>query len=85
LFQETLIPLLTAFSNQAAIAIENARLFEKVKADLDKAEREVQILRVQLDRDKLSKQVDDITDTAYFQQLEELARTMRGQSKKEDE
>lgn len=85
LFQETLIPLLTAFSNQAAIAIENARLFEKVKADLDKAEREVQILRVQLDRDKLGKQINEITDTDYFQQLEELARTMRGQSKKEDE
>ncbi len=85
LFQETLVPLLTAFANQAAIAIENARLFEKVKADLDKAEREVQILRVQLDRDKLSRQVNEITDTEYFQQLEELARTMRGQSSKDNE
>jgi GAF domain-containing protein len=85
LFQETLVPLLTAFANQAAIAIENARLFESVKADLDKAEREVQILRLQIDRDKLSSQVSEITDTEYFQQLENLARTMRGQSDKEDE
>jgi sigma-B regulation protein RsbU (phosphoserine phosphatase) len=84
-FQEQLLPLLTAFANQAAIAIENARLFEKVKADLDKAEREVQVLRLQIDREKLSRQVSEITDTEYFQQLEDMARSIRGQSDKEDD
>ncbi len=84
-FQEELLPLLTAFANQAAIAIENARLFERVKADLDKAEREVQVLRLQLDRDKLSRQVSEITETEYFQQLEDMARNIRGQSNKEDQ
>jgi GAF domain-containing protein len=84
-FHEGLLPLLTAFANQAAIAIENARLFEKVKADLDKAERQVQILRLQIDRDKLSTQVSEITETEYFQQLEQMARTIRNQPNKEDE
>jgi GAF domain-containing protein len=84
IFPETIVPLLTAFANQAAIAIENARLFEKVKADLDKAERQVQILRLQIDREKLDRQVSEITDTEYFQRLEELARSVRGQVNKED-
>lgn len=84
-FDESLVPLLTAFANQAAIAIENARLFEQVKADLDKAEREVQILRLQIDRGKLSEQVSEITDSEYFQELENLARNMRGQANKNEE
>jgi GAF domain-containing protein len=84
-FQEEALPLLTAFANQAAIAIENARLFERVKADLDKAEREVQVLRLQLDRDKLSRQVSEITESEYFQQLEDMARNIRAKSDKEDE
>ncbi len=85
IFQESLIPLLTAFANQAAIAIENARLFERVKADLDRAKREVQLLRVQIDQAKLHEQVSEITESQYFQELENLARNMRRQSGKEDE
>jgi GAF domain-containing protein len=84
-FQEESLPLLTAFANQAAIAIENARLFERVKADLDKAEREVQVLRLQIDRDKLSRQVSEITESEYFQQLEDMARNIRAKSDKDDE
>jgi GAF domain-containing protein len=84
-FHEGLLPLLTAFANQAAIAIENARLFEKVKADLDNAERQVQILRLQIDRERLSSEVSEITETEYFQQLEQMARTIRSQVNKEDQ
>lgn len=36
-FNESLLPLLTAFGNQAAIAIENAMLFQQVSAERDNA------------------------------------------------
>ncbi|MEP7286873.1 MAG: GAF domain-containing protein [Chloroflexota bacterium] len=41
------LKLLMVFANQAAIAIENAQLFEQVKADLETAQREVHRLRIQ--------------------------------------
>jgi signal transduction histidine kinase len=47
IFRPDDLPLLTAFASQAAIAIENARLFERVKADLNRAQREVQRLQIQ--------------------------------------
>jgi len=68
-FHVDVIPMLTAFANQAAIAIENARLFEQVKTDLDKAHREVQTLRIQIDRQQAESQIDEIVSSDIFKRL----------------
>ncbi|NJL95144.1 MAG: GAF domain-containing protein [Anaerolineae bacterium] len=76
-FSQSSVPLLSAFASQASVAIENARLFEKVKDDLNEARREVQRLRIQIDRGKVNEQLDRITETDYFQRLSTMARDMR--------
>jgi GAF domain-containing protein len=78
IFRSDEIPLLTAFGTQAAIAIENARLYGQVKNDLNKALSEIQSLQIQIDKAKLETQVSQITETDYFRQLSANARTMRG-------
>lgn len=83
-FRPDEIPLLTAFGTQAAIAIENARLYGQVKDDLNKALSELQSLQIQIDKAKLEKQVSQITETDYFQRLSASARTMRGRYGKTD-
>lgn len=69
LFHVDMIPMLTAFANQAAIAIENARLFSQVKMDLDKAQREVQVLRIQIDQQQVDSQIDEIVNSDFFKRL----------------
>lgn len=78
-FHKKSIPILTAFANQAAIAIENARLFERVQESLSRTRREVKRLRVQLDQNKLKTQVTEITNTDYFQEIANLAKTLRAE------
>lgn len=74
------VPILGAFANQAAIAIENARLFAQVRADLHAAEREVQELRIIIDERKKEMAVKEITQTQYFQDLESKVRMLRRRS-----
>lgn len=81
-FQQDTIPLLTAFANQAAIAIANARLFERVKDDLAQAQREVQRLRIRVDDKSVQEQVEEITDNDYFQNLASMARNLRRRDEK---
>ena len=45
-FRKSFLTLITAFANQVAIAIENARLFAQVEADLEQAQSEVRELRI---------------------------------------
>lgn len=77
IFSSDDIPLLTAFGTQAAIAIENARVFGKVKSDLRETQRELQQLKIQIDRSKVSEQVSEITESDYFERLSEAARAIR--------
>lgn len=77
IFSNDDIPLLTAFGTQAAIAIENARIFGQVKNDLREAQRELQVLKIQIDRQKVSEQVSEITESDYFERLSEAARAIR--------
>ncbi|MHB8629473.1 MAG: GAF domain-containing protein [Aggregatilineales bacterium] len=76
-FSQDAIPIITAFANQAAIAIENAKAFGKVKADLDEAKTEVERLRIQIDSSRLEKQIGEITETEYFQNLQTMANNIR--------
>jgi len=76
-FAQSMVPLLTAFGTQAAIAIDNARHFEAVRENLKEAQRELQRLRIELDRTRLTEKVDEITGTAYFKKLSATARAMR--------
>jgi GAF domain-containing protein len=77
IFSNENIPLLTAFGTQAAIAIENARQFGRVKSDLKKVQSELQELKIQIDKHKVQQQVDEITDSDYFEKLSEAAREIR--------
>ncbi len=77
LFGPESVPMLTAFANQAAIAIENARLFEQVKKDLDAVEREAQSIQIQIDQQKTDIQVDEIINTEFFRKLRESGRNRR--------
>ncbi len=69
LFREDQVPLLSAFATQAAIAIKNAHEFGQVKENLKEALREVQELRIQIDYERMAKDVTEITESEYFQHL----------------
>jgi transcriptional regulator with GAF, ATPase, and Fis domain len=71
------LPILGVFANQAAVAIQNARVHGKVKADLAKAEQEVMELRIIIDESKRQTQISEITNTEYFKSLETMAKNMR--------
>jgi GAF domain-containing protein len=76
-FHKKSIPILTAFANQAAIAIENARLFERVQSNLERTQRELKRLRIQIDEQKMRTQVDQITESDYFRELAATAKDLR--------
>lgn len=82
LFDEDTVPLMTAFASQAAIAIANARRFQRVQLDLDDARREVQRLRIVIDTQKLEEEVNQITESDYFQLLEKRVDEMRSKFNK---
>ncbi|MBN1312696.1 MAG: GAF domain-containing protein [Anaerolineae bacterium] len=82
LFEQDMVPLLTAFGTQAAIAITNARTFGEVQGNLAEAEAEISRLRIEIDRARLETQVGEITSTEYFQKLSERAKSMRQRREK---
>jgi|GEM_PF-2243295 len=77
-FHQDSLPIVAAFANQAAIAIENARLFQRVQENLEQAKQEVQRLQIQIDQQKLSKDTQAIVDTEYFQDLASRVKKLRG-------
>jgi len=77
IFSQNIVPLLTAFGTQAAIAIENARQFGQVKDDLREAQLELHHLQIQIDQRRVVQQVSEITESEYFQKLSAAARNMR--------
>lgn len=76
-FAQDNIPILAAFANQSAIAIENARLFGRVKSDLAEARKEVEQLRVQIDQSKLEKQLSEVMETDFFAHVQQLGQVAR--------
>jgi GAF domain-containing protein len=76
-FTQDNVPILVAFANQSAIAIENARLFGRVKSDLAQARKEVEQLRVQIDQSKLEKQLSEVMETDFFAHVQQLGQNAR--------
>jgi adenylate cyclase len=76
-FAQDNVPILAAFANQSAIAIENARLFGRVKSDLAEARKEVEQLRVQIDQSKLEKQISEVIETDFFAHVQQLGQNAR--------
>lgn len=74
------VALLTAFGTQAAIAIENARQYGRVRDDLSRVLDVLHSLRIEIDRSRLERDVNQITESEYFQRLSESARSMRGRT-----
>jgi hypothetical protein len=66
--------LLDSIASFASIAIENARQVAAREAQL---RRQVEDLRIQIDEIKRAREVEAITDSDYFQQLQAEARKIR--------
>jgi len=77
IFQPTLVPLLSAFATQAAIAIQNAKAFEEVKDNLEQARHEIEDLRIQIDKESIERQINEVTESDYFQHLLDRVHEVR--------
>ncbi len=84
-FSQDLIPVLTAFGTQAAIAITNAHMFGRVKEELAHAQHVIQQLQIEIDRERVDAQVTQITESGYFQELAEAAKELRRRRKSEQQ
>lgn len=84
IFRQESIPILSAYANQAAIAISNARLFEQVVDDLQEARRRVEQLEFQIDEGRVQQEVDKITDNEFFEQLTEKVAEIRARHNQDD-
>jgi hypothetical protein len=75
------LKLLNTLALQAAPAIENALLHEKTLREAKEREqrlqRQIQELRIELDEARQDKQVAEITESDYFQQLRGEAEDLR--------
>lgn len=75
------LKLLNTLAAQAAPAIENALLYERTlreaKAREERLQRQIQDLRIELDEARQDKQVAEITESDYFQQLRGQADDLR--------
>jgi adenylate cyclase len=69
-FEEFEVRVLSMFADQAAIAIDNAQEFRKVQ-------QELQQLRIEIDTSRTDKQVGEITETEYFQNIATRAADLR--------
>jgi hypothetical protein len=73
-FDEHARQLLETIAPQAAIAIDNAvQVLQRER----RLKEQIAQLRIQIDHSKRDKQVAEITETDYFQQLQEKAQQMR--------
>jgi GAF domain-containing protein len=77
IFTDDMLPVLTAFGTQAAIAIRNARQYGNVKQHLAAAEQEIQRLRIAIDETKRQREVARIVDSDTFKELRSQAEAIR--------
>jgi GAF domain-containing protein len=72
-----MIPLLNAFGQQAAIAIQNARNYGAVQQDLRTANQQLLRLEVLVDKAKLQKELDAVVDSDFFRELSQIKRSLK--------
>jgi GAF domain-containing protein len=77
-FTQDHLRLLSLIATQAAVAIENARLVQQRE---ERLQRQIEELCIEIDEVKKAQQVTEITETEYFQELRETARSMREQTR----
>jgi GAF domain-containing protein len=85
IFSNEMLPVLTAFGTQAAIAIRNARRYGNVKENLAAAEQEIQRLRIAIDDSKRQREVARIVDSDTFKELRSQAQAIRQRRRKRRE
>ncbi|MCB0035915.1 MAG: hypothetical protein KDE51_17910, partial [Anaerolineales bacterium] len=72
---------LAAVANRPDALGNLARVFQQMAREVyareEKLKQEVQTLKIELDRARQDKQVEDITATDYFQELESKAKLLR--------
>ena len=73
-FDEADLELMDTFATQAAFAIDNARIYTKTV-------QQVRQLTIELDHAHTQRQVKEITETEYFQQLQARVGQMRRSGK----
>lgn len=77
-FDKNLQQLMESFSSLATAALEGYILEQSLR-------KEIQQLRIEIDAVKRTKQVDEITNTDYFKNLQERAKTLRNTGPRPDE
>ncbi|MCJ7432874.1 MAG: GAF domain-containing protein [Anaerolineales bacterium] len=75
-FDQNLQQLMESFSSLASAALEGYILEQSLR-------KEIQQLRIEIDHAKRGKQVEEITDTEYFQNLKRKTQEMREKKKEE--
>jgi HAMP domain-containing protein/putative methionine-R-sulfoxide reductase with GAF domain len=78
-FTQDHLRLLTLIATQAAVAIENARLVQQRE---ERLKQQIEELSIEIDEVKKAQQVAEITETEYFQELQETARSMREETRR---
>lgn len=76
-FTNAMLPLMTAFGTQAAIAIDNARRYGDVREGLAEAKREIYKLRIAIDEAKRQQDVKRIVDSDSFKEIRARAQAIR--------
>jgi GAF domain-containing protein len=78
IFDQDDLDMLDVFASQAAIAIDNARIYTRTV-------EKMQQMTIELDEVKKARQVAEITDTEYFRELQAKAQAMRKTSSTSDQ
>ena len=74
-FSDDHLRVLESIAIQASVAVQNA---QEVQTRERKLKQEIQKLRIEIDETRKTKQVEEITESDYFQSLKQKAQLMRG-------
>lgn len=70
LFNEENFPIMAAFANQVAIAIENAHQYAQVHNFLQKTHHELMNISIEINEESVAKKVEEITTSPLFAKLQ---------------
>ncbi len=75
IFNEDNFPILSAFANQAAIAIENAHQYAQVHNFLQQTHHELMQISIEINEESVAKKVEEITTSPLFAKLQSFKNT----------